>query len=40
MALAVFEGYCYQCEEQGHKADACPKIEKVLLVELWQTGPS
>jgi hypothetical protein len=24
MALAEFEGYCYQCEQQGHKADACP----------------
>jgi hypothetical protein len=23
MTLAAFEGYCYQCEQQGHKADAC-----------------
>jgi hypothetical protein len=23
MTFPVFEGYCYQCEQQGHKADAC-----------------
>jgi hypothetical protein len=22
--LAGFEGYCHQCKQQGHKADACP----------------
>jgi hypothetical protein len=22
--LASFEGYCYQCKQQGHKADTCP----------------
>jgi hypothetical protein len=25
MTEAGFEGYCYQCEEQDHKADACRK---------------
>jgi hypothetical protein len=24
ITLAGFEGYCYQCKQQGHKADACP----------------
>jgi hypothetical protein len=28
ITLAGFEGYCYQCKEQGHKADACPNRKK------------
>jgi hypothetical protein len=24
ITVAGFEGYCYQCKQQGHKADACP----------------
>jgi hypothetical protein len=24
ITLAAFEGYCYKCKQQGHKADACP----------------
>jgi hypothetical protein len=23
-----FEGYCYQCKQQGHKADACQNQNK------------
>jgi hypothetical protein len=29
ITLAVFEGYCYQCKQQGHKADGCPHRNKV-----------
>jgi hypothetical protein len=24
ITLAAFDGYCYQCKQKGHKADACP----------------
>jgi hypothetical protein len=24
ITLAAFEGHCYLCKQQGHKADACP----------------
>jgi hypothetical protein len=26
--LAGFEGCCYKCKQQGHKADACPNRNK------------
>jgi hypothetical protein len=26
--LCGFEGYCYHCKQQGHKADACPNRPK------------
>jgi hypothetical protein len=30
--LAGFEGYCYQCKQQGHKADARVQIKSHQLM--------
>ncbi len=30
ISLSGFEGYCYHCKKQGHKADACPSRPKPI----------
>jgi hypothetical protein len=37
VTLAIFEGFCYNCKEKGHKSPQCPNKKEQLQQEVWRS---